>query len=177
MHGYQANLELERRDVRDWAGISRPQVYYSLDKLSRKGMIRASETVQPVAGPERATFSTTPKGRSSLASALESGEWTTHRDRPRFLTWLALSSRARAEVVRKQIERRAKYLQGQLAREKTTLKAVLAEIGHAHHEAVWMITLVIEQFETELRWLDQIAKELTKRGGGKHPIYPNGRTQ
>ena len=27
MHGYQANLELERREVRDWAGISRPQVY------------------------------------------------------------------------------------------------------------------------------------------------------
>ena len=24
MHGYQANLELERRQVRDWAGVSRP---------------------------------------------------------------------------------------------------------------------------------------------------------
>ena len=34
MHGYQANLELERRQVRDWAGISRPQVYYSLGKLA-----------------------------------------------------------------------------------------------------------------------------------------------
>ncbi len=33
MHGYQANLELERREIRDWAGISRPQVYYSLEKL------------------------------------------------------------------------------------------------------------------------------------------------
>ena len=30
MHGYQANLELERREIRDWAGISRPQIYYSL---------------------------------------------------------------------------------------------------------------------------------------------------
>ena len=35
MHGYQANLELERRQVRDWAGISRPQVYYSLEKMER----------------------------------------------------------------------------------------------------------------------------------------------
>src|SRR6267378_2984896 len=42
MHGYQANLELERREIRDWAGISRPQVYYSLEKLEREGMIRAS---------------------------------------------------------------------------------------------------------------------------------------
>ena len=29
-HGYQANAELERRQVRDWAGISRPKVYYSM---------------------------------------------------------------------------------------------------------------------------------------------------
>jgi len=26
MHGYQVNLELERRCVRDWAAISRPQI-------------------------------------------------------------------------------------------------------------------------------------------------------
>jgi DNA-binding PadR family transcriptional regulator len=26
MHGYQANAELERREIRDWAAISRPQV-------------------------------------------------------------------------------------------------------------------------------------------------------
>ena len=41
MHGYEANLELERRQVRDWAGISRPQVYYSLDKLAGLGLVRA----------------------------------------------------------------------------------------------------------------------------------------
>ena len=44
MHGYQVNLELERRQVRDWAGISRPQVYYSLDKLQAQGLIRAGES-------------------------------------------------------------------------------------------------------------------------------------
>ena len=36
MHGYQANAELERRQVRDWAGLSRPQIYYSLEKLARR---------------------------------------------------------------------------------------------------------------------------------------------
>src|SRR5713101_5408465 len=44
MHGYQANLELERREIRDWANLSRPQVYYSLEKLARAGFIRAAET-------------------------------------------------------------------------------------------------------------------------------------
>ncbi len=67
MHGYQANLELERREIRDWAGISRPQVYYSLEKLARAGLIHASETDEPAAGPERSTFATTAKGRAALA--------------------------------------------------------------------------------------------------------------
>jgi DNA-binding PadR family transcriptional regulator len=44
MHGYQVNLELERRCVRDWAAISRPQIYYSLEKLAKAGLIRAGES-------------------------------------------------------------------------------------------------------------------------------------
>jgi DNA-binding PadR family transcriptional regulator len=70
MHGYQANAELERREVRDWAGISRPQVYYSLEKLGRLGLVRASESELPAAGPERSVFETTAKGRVALADAL-----------------------------------------------------------------------------------------------------------
>src|SRR5947209_4747953 len=53
MHGYQANLELERRQVRDWAGISRPQIYYSLEKLEKLGLVRARASDVPGAGPER----------------------------------------------------------------------------------------------------------------------------
>src|SRR6266850_1147407 len=76
MHGYQANLELERREIRDWAGISRPQVYYSLEKLARAGLIRSLETDEPAAGPERSTFETTAKGSAALANALELEEET-----------------------------------------------------------------------------------------------------
>jgi len=84
MHGYQANLELERREIRDWANLSRPQVYYSMEKLARTGLIRAAETGQPAAGPERSTFETTAKGRAALASTLEHQEWTTQRSGRRF---------------------------------------------------------------------------------------------
>lgn len=63
MHGYQANLELERRQVQDWAGISRPQVYYSLEKLARLGLVADAGDPEPALGPERRIFSTTAKGR------------------------------------------------------------------------------------------------------------------
>src|SRR5712692_5016367 len=169
MHGYQANLELERREIRDWAGISRPQVYYSLEKLARAGLIRSSETDEPAAGPERSTFETTVKGRAALANALEREEWTTQRERPPFLTWIALSWLARPGAFEKQIQKREEFLMRELAREKATLKAVLHEVGHPHHEAVWMIGLMIEQFRTELHWLQKLALELPKRARAQRP--------
>src|SRR5439155_1613642 len=91
MHGHQANLELERREIRDWAPISRPQVYYSLEKLARAGLLRSVKIHEPATRPERTTFETTEKGREALADALEWDEWTTQRTHPAFLTWLALS--------------------------------------------------------------------------------------
>jgi len=171
MHGYQANLELERREIRDWAGISRPQVYYSLEKLARAGLIRGLETGKPTAGPERSAFETTTAGNAALAKALERDEWTTQRERPAFLTWIALSWQARPGVFEKQIERRREFLEKEVLREKETLRSILEEVGHPYHEAVWMVGLMIEQFEVELKWLKKLARELPKRGRAQRPDY------
>jgi DNA-binding PadR family transcriptional regulator len=171
MHGYQANAELERREIRDWAGISRPQVYYSLEKLARTGLIRSLDTDEPASGPERSSFETTAKGRAALADALEREDWATQRDRPPFLTWVALSWQARPGVFQAQIRRRKSFLERELMREKEVLRSILVEVGHPYHEAVWMVSLVIDQFSTELRWLKKVAREMKKRGRAKNPEY------
>ncbi|HEY4763663.1 MAG TPA: PadR family transcriptional regulator [Candidatus Sulfotelmatobacter sp.] len=171
MHGYQANLELERRQVRDWAGISRPQVYYSVEKLADRGLVRIRDSDAPAAGPERSVFETTAKGRSALADALERADWATQRDRPPFLTWLALSWQARPEVFEQQLRRRQKFLEKELAREETTLRAVRAEVGHRSHEAVWMLSLAIQQIRTELRWLRRLNRQVQSRASARHPQY------
>ncbi len=168
LHGYQANAELERREVRDWAGISRPQVYYSIEKLAQLGLLRAYDVESPAAGPERRVFQTTAKGRAALADALEREEWTRHRERPPFLTWIALSWKARPGVFRRQIERRRKFLENELSREKATLRSIREEVGHQFHEAVWMVSLIIEQFRSELRWLRKLERELPRRAAAKH---------
>ncbi len=168
MHGYQANAELERREVRDWAGISRPQVYYSIEKLAQFGLVRASEIELPAAGPERSVFQTTVKGRAALADALEREEWATHRERPLFLTWIALSWQVRPGVFRQQIERRREFLENELSREEATLRSIKKEVGHRFHEAVWMVSLMIERFRGELRWLRKLERELPRRAAAKH---------
>jgi DNA-binding PadR family transcriptional regulator len=171
MHGYEANLELARREIQDWASISRPQVYYSMEKLAAMGLIRTTKTGEPAAGPERSVFATTARGRTALADALEKEQWTTQRERPPFLTWIALSWLARPGVFEQQLRRRQKFLEKELAREAETLRSIRTEVGHRFHEAVWMVSLMIEQFRTELRWAKKLSRELHRRGPAKYPRY------
>ena len=169
MHGYQANLELERREVRDWAGISRPQVYYSLEKLERLGLIRPARDDEAAAGPERRVLKTTAKGQQALRETLAEERWTRQRERPPFLTWLALSWQADAEVFRSQLARRREFVAAELEREIATLEGVRQEVGHEFHEAVWMLTLTIGQMKTELNWLERLAREAARRAPARHP--------
>ena len=169
MHGYQAHRELERRQVRDWAGVSRPQVYYSMEKLARLGLLRSGADDAPAAGPDRAVYRTSARGRTALANALERSEWTSGRERPPFLTWLALSWQASQETVRMQIGRRREFLEGELEREQATLRAIRQEVGHRFHEAVWMVSLTIAQMRAELRWLRKLSAEIGRRAPAQHP--------
>ncbi len=174
MHGYQANILLELRKVRDWAGVSRPQVYYSLDKLARLGLIRSAETEDPGGGPERRVFETTARGRAALADALEREDWTRHSDRPPFLTWLALSWQCRPGIFARQLRQRQKFLDRELVRKQEIQHAVREEVGHPFHEAVWMLNLDVDQIKTEIRWLKKVARELPRRKPARNLASPPG---
>jgi DNA-binding PadR family transcriptional regulator len=171
MHGYQANALLEFRKVRDWAGVSRPQVYYSLEKLAGLGLLRADESSAESAGPERRVLATTEAGRAALADALEREDWTRQLDRPAFLTWLALSWQCRAGVVQTQLDRRRAFLEAGLARKQQILDDVRREVGHGYHEAVWMLELTVAQIETELQWLTRVNRDLPGRSPAARPAY------
>jgi len=177
VHGYQANALLEFRKVRDWAGVSRPQVYYSLEKLARLGLLRADESSAESAGPERRVFATTEAGRAALADALEREDWTRQLDRPAFLTWLALSWQCRPGVVQAQLDRRGAFLEAGLARKQQILDDVRREVGHGNHEAVWMLELAVAQIETELQWLTKVNRELPGRSPAAQPVYDLYRTK
>lgn len=174
MHGYQANLELERREVRDWAGISRPQVYYSLDKLEKLGLIRPARDDEAAAGPERRVLKTTAKGQQALRQALADERWIEQRERPAFLTWLALSWQSGPGVFRNQVAKRREFVTSELEREVATLESVQQEVGHEFHEAVWMLTLTIDQFKAELKWLDKLESEAVHRAQARNPQLVRG---
>lgn len=170
MHGYQAHAELERREIRDWAPVTQPLVYHSLEKLARGGLLRRLESGALTEKPEPATFETTEKGREALADTLEHEEWTTQREHPAFLIWLALSWQARPGVFRKQLRKRRKFLHEELVREKKTLVSIYEEVGHKFHEAAWMVQLVIAQLRTEILWNKRLENDLKRRAVALYPF-------
>jgi transposase len=72
-------------------------------------------------------------------------------------------------VFEAQLKRRRTFLTRELARERATLGGVLAEVGHPYHEAVWMLTLMIEQLQAELRWLARVEREARRRAPARRP--------
>jgi len=168
MHGYEVNATLEDRNIRDWAPVSRPQIYYSLDKLTKLRLIRVTSHDSPTAGPERRVLQTTALGRERLADALEAKKWIHQKVHDPFLIWLALSWQARPRIFRKQLNSRKKFLEERLVEERATLDDVMAEVGHPYHEAVWMLELTIERLNNELRWVERILEHADKRGQARN---------
>jgi DNA-binding PadR family transcriptional regulator len=160
---------LEARNIRHWAAVSRPQIYYSLDKLTAEGLVGRGRDHGPAAGPERRVYRTTRLGLLRMSNALCSKDWTTDRSRPAFLTWLALSWKAPPGCFEQQTARRRAFLESAVAAARATLDDVLNDVGHRYHEAVWMLRLTIAQMETELRWLSEVVADASRRQPARRP--------
>lgn len=156
MHGYELNQELERREVADWAAISRPQVYYSLKKLAKGGEILRAADGAGGGGPERVIYRIGAAGRRGLVHALGQEEWALARPPSPFVTWLILAVHAAPADRRRVIERRRSFLTGEIARERRTLAEIRADTGPMVEVAELVVEFTIRQWELELTWLDSL---------------------
>jgi DNA-binding PadR family transcriptional regulator len=156
MHGYELWAELERREVAQWASISKPQIYYSLKKLKAARHIESIKAADATLGPDRQTYRPTSSGRRALADALARADWTTQHVPSPFVTWMVLSWQARPRDFAAQITRRRKFLQSQLTFERDALESIIEETS-ATSDAAMIVRLAIRQNETELAWLDEVS--------------------
>ncbi len=160
MHGYQLVTELEIRDVKDWAAVSRPQVYYSLKKLLEMKIISETQSSELTLGPEKTTYKINAKGEASLARELSTDDWALHRSQPPFLTWMALSTHLPKTTIKKMFQARRKFLCEELEREANTLESFKNASGAMVVAGKMMVTITIQWFEVELTWLDLAQKQM-----------------
>ena len=160
MHGYGCWQELVRREVEDWAGISRAQVYYSFKKLLAQGWAEPAVDEARSAGPDRQVLRITRAGRAAVRRALAAPEWSMQRERPAFLTWLALSHLATRQSLGEAVERRRTFLRAEIAKEEETLKAIQGDAGPMVGAATLMVELTLRKFQIELDWLSDVEARL-----------------
>jgi DNA-binding PadR family transcriptional regulator len=165
MHGYEMRRELEEELGPQWA-VNYGQIYTTLERLVRDGLVVQSETVVSGDAPDRKLHTVTPAGRAELhrwfLSPIESLD--AGRDGLHAKIILALTGDVPVEKVI-QTERKAQLRRiGQLTelKEKHDLELELA--------AVLQLDMSIVKTEAVIRWLDtaeaKIAKALVARVDG-----------
>ncbi|HEX9485119.1 MAG TPA: PadR family transcriptional regulator [Gemmatimonadaceae bacterium] len=156
MHGYELWAELMRRHVWKWAALSRPQVYYSLNKMSRAGYLVAAGDHDVALGPERRVLRPSASGRRALTRSLGRADWSTQRPPPPFVTWMVLAWQASSEDFVEQVHRRHRFLSEQIEEDRAALAAVIAETS-ASSDAAMVVRLGLRLMETEGEWLAEVS--------------------
>src|SRR5260221_3385447 len=123
MHGYELWAELMRRHVWKWAALSRPQVYYSLNKMSRAGYLVAAGDHDVALGPERRVLRPSASGHRALTRSLWRPDWSTQRPPPPFVTWMVLAWQATSKDFVEQVRRRHRFLSEQIEEDRAALAA------------------------------------------------------
>lgn len=173
MHGYEVASELRRREVEDWAGISRPQIYYSLKKLHAQRLIKLRREEPERGAADRRVFAPTEAGLAALQEALARPGWASERAPTPFVTWMVLAIHAPPRIIRQMFERRRAHVTAQLVRERATLETFANESGPTLPIGRALVTLAIRELELEEAWLEEAERAClegaTHVKGGRPP--------
>ena len=166
-HGYQLKVEFDALYGDFWS-LNYGQLYRTLDRLERAGLIQGTEQLQS-GRPSRKVYRITASGQQNL------DDWLllppTHEPRPLrddlSVKLLFLTEPRRKETLALIRSQRAIYLQ-HLAR-LTKRRSLLEDSA----EDVFVTRLLLLQADmrvrTDLAWLDVVEKELGQRSESKRP--------
>jgi DNA-binding PadR family transcriptional regulator len=160
-YGYAIETELLRRDVRDWADLSKPQIYKSIEKLLGLGYVADAAPVVASRGPGPTVIAITKAGKAGLLRALREDRWSLARERPLFSTWLALCSTLAPADIDRGVRTRRAFVRSELARERKTLLAIRSDPTVKSSYPSAMVSFIIRQFEVEATWLDELHRTIT----------------
>src|SRR5439155_22348394 len=167
-HGYQLKIEFDALYGDFWS-LNYGQLYRTLDRLERAGLVQCTEEVQS-GRPSRKVYRITASGQQSL------DDWLLlpPTDEPRPLRddlsvkLLFLTESRRQETLALVRSQRAIYLH-HLAR-LTKRRTVPEESGQDMFVTRLLLLQAAMRVRTDLAWLDLVEKELLQRTYGKKPV-------
>jgi DNA-binding PadR family transcriptional regulator len=157
MHGYDLQSEYDRQEVVDWASVSKAQVYYALDKLERRHLIKGR--IEEGISRDRIVYTTTDKGRKELREALAQPAWAASRVAQPFATWIGLSIHVDKKTRTRQLIARQVFLNQEIERETASLLYIKTLISDRAKSGRAIVSLVIKQLEAELIWIGKLLRD------------------
>ncbi|MFI6813650.1 PadR family transcriptional regulator [Nonomuraea sp. NPDC050328] len=157
-HGYHLHARLQRSLGPLGEAMNRGQIYVTLGRLERAGLVVCERAEGLPERPERKVYALTPAGQQRVAAWLAEVGWP-KPDLAEFHLKLAAAAAARladpVELVaaqRRELLRRLREVQG----------AVLAEA--AGSPAVLLLEGVVLRLQADLRWLEACERAWSRRG-------------
>lgn len=169
-HGYELKLAFERVFGAVWGSINVGQIYTTLGRLQRDGLVRSQE-VEQSGRPDKRVYEITDEGRATLAQWLaEPVEGARLKDE--FFMKLMLAALAGGEPVQLLDRQRTQYLQS-----LRDLDALALET-EADSPTQLLIEGAMLHLQADLRWLDRCEERLGDGMGGlRGALRPAGETE
>lgn len=156
MHGYELAQEYDRQEVKDWASVSKAQVYYALTKLDKSELIIAEPGDEADGQRGKTAYRVSPQGESSLQTHLTENHWFTERRPQPFTTWTGLSIHCSEKSRARMFNLRGRFLASELLRERASYAQVAMMTSERSKVGLKIIELTISLIETEIAWLDSL---------------------
>jgi DNA-binding PadR family transcriptional regulator len=158
MHPYRMQQLIRQRGKAEVVNVGqRSQLYKTIDRLVRDGLLTEHGTERDAARPERTVYAATDAGRRAAV------EWTVEmlaaprRDFPEFTAALAYLPLIDLPTALAALDRRRAHQRAELARLRTDLTAV----GPTLPRLVLVETeYLIAHLETDVAWLDALVDDL-----------------
>jgi DNA-binding PadR family transcriptional regulator len=160
MHGYELLREFDQQQVTEWARVSRPHVYYALQKLARLGYTEPiSEKAKSVPERGRTVYRVSSSGKVALRKGLGQSSWAKVKAPAPFSTWFGLSIHTSPVLRQKILIDRVAFLKAEIERKRETLKFIHSYESVRAPTGIQLVRLYIEQCSTELRWIEALETE------------------
>lgn len=169
-HGYELKLAFERVFGAVWGSINVGQIYTTLGRLERDGLVRSRE-VEQSGRPDKRVYELTDAGGEAL------GQWLAQpvegaRLKDEFFMKLMLSALAGGEPVQLLDRQRTQYLQSLRDLDALALETEADSPTHLLIEGAML------HLQADLRWLDRCEERLGDGVGGlRKALTASGETE
>ncbi|MEO6988896.1 MAG: PadR family transcriptional regulator [Aquihabitans sp.] len=156
-HGYELRAEFEARTDELWR-LNSGQVYTTLDRLERDGLVDADDDPDDPSGRRR-LYRITDAGQAELRAWLDASSWTAEPHRDELLMKVLLAAHDPAAATRVIADHRHALLSRlqHLRREQRDTPEMTASL--AHH----LVTdALVARLEADLQWLDRCEQRLAR---------------